>query len=132
MAIIPGLTSDTIEIGIDIHHDGPGGNTDLGQYLRVAIDNTRHGRRTRLLFHGEPLALIIPDRLDGPDVLDASVRGAGLPEMREAALAKARELYGDEAGLRVERASKVWSYASGAPFGCTFTIRCTDFPAEEL
>jgi hypothetical protein len=64
----------------------------------------------------------------GPDYLDAAARGESFPEMRAAAMAKARALYGEDAELAVEDIRDVRTYGTG--FIATFVIHCTDFPRE--
>ena len=67
--------------------------------------------------------------------LVATVYGDDIPQMRTRAMERARELYGNEAELRVVRTSAVRTTISGmgrGKFTCDITVRCLDFPGEAL
>jgi hypothetical protein len=71
-------------------------------------------------------------RLDGPDVLDAFVFADDIPALKMAALDQARDLYGPDAQLAVERTGRI---SSGMPskgkFCAHVLVRCLNFPEED-
>lgn len=68
-------------------------------------------------------------RCTGPDFLDADVYGGTVPELRAAALAEGRALYGEDACLAVERVSKVLTTLNSrrGRFTATVLVRCINF-----
>jgi len=72
-------------------------------------------------------------RPGGPDVLEATVYGDGIPALERAALEQARELYGESAELKVERVGTIqtWSTGKGAFTAC-IRVRCLNFPGLSL
>lgn len=118
------LTRDDIHLADDWADDRL-----MAAFLSAVHRAARDRRPTRVTGDSQVLAVIVPGR-DGPDLLEATGRGETLPEMRAAAMAKARALYGQDAELRVESAGRIRTYGTG--FICMFTIRCLNFPREAL
>lgn len=71
-------------------------------------------------------------RLGGPDVLFAVVHGNSIPELKMAALDKARDLYGPDAQLQIERVENVaTSVAAEGSFRAYVYVRCLNLPEED-
>jgi hypothetical protein len=72
-------------------------------------------------------------RTGGPDVLDAFVYGEDLLRLKMAALDRARELYGPDAQLQIERVGTIrTSSVLGRPPFCTnVRVRCLNLPEED-
>lgn len=68
-------------------------------------------------------------RSSGPDFLEASVHGDGLPQMEAAALALALCLYGPEAKLEVVETGTVRTHhrAVGERFAASVLVRCLNY-----
>lgn len=66
---------------------------------------------------------------EGGDLYAAKVYGDSVPEIRKAALATARELYGEKACLYVEHVGTVHDSAPGRrePFYAVVTVRCQNY-----
>lgn len=68
-------------------------------------------------------------RLDGPDVLSASVYGNDIDGLKLAALDQARKLYGPDAPLQIEDIGNLYnSSSSRGAFHATITVRCLKLP----
>jgi hypothetical protein len=77
-------------------------------------------------------------RTSGPDFVDVSGKSEALGSIRETlteirmqAIDRARKLYGPDARLEVIRTSTVTAL-SGGRYTALVTVRCLDFPAEDL
>lgn len=68
-------------------------------------------------------------RLDGPDMLSASVYGDNIDALKLAALDEARKLYGPDVPLQIE---EVWGFrtstSSRGAFHAYVTVRCLQIP----
>jgi hypothetical protein len=78
---------------------------------------------------------------DGPDLMIATVKAGSLPSLRNAAMADARALYGEDAELRIERSGPVYSCRSAGQYGslkgigelrfrAEVAVRCLNYPSE--
>lgn len=71
-------------------------------------------------------------RLDGPAVLRAHVHGDSIPALKMAALDQARELYGPDAKLRIERVDSINTSSSDKGKFWTYVhVRCLNLPEED-
>jgi hypothetical protein len=76
-------------------------------------------------------------RISGPDVLSAFVYGDDIPALKMAALDKARELYGPDAHLRIERVGQISAMTirhmieTRGKFAATILVRCLNLPDED-
>jgi hypothetical protein len=71
-------------------------------------------------------------QLSGPDVLVAFVYGDDIPALKMAALDQARDLYGPDAALQIERVDCIQTTASSKGRFCTRVhVRCLNLPAED-
>jgi antitoxin (DNA-binding transcriptional repressor) of toxin-antitoxin stability system len=127
-----------LEIGRD-----PAGDTDFGDYVMQALRAAEGGQRIRVTRHGQVIARIEPPAPlpDDSDLLIATVKAGSLPGLRKAAMADARELYGEQAELRIEHSGPVYSYRSAGHYGslegigelrfrAEVVIRCLNYPSE--
>jgi hypothetical protein len=71
-------------------------------------------------------------RLYGPDLLIADVFGDSVPALKTAALDQARELYGEDAELAVERVGtiKTSAFPGRGKFETWVRVRCLNFPGK--
>jgi hypothetical protein len=103
--------------------------------LRNLADSWRQARRSAWFADGLHVVLdaIEARRAEGGDVLAASVYGNSIPELREAALARARGLYGPRADLAVESIGTIGtSFSIRGQFHAQVDVRCVNFAAVAL
>jgi hypothetical protein len=73
-------------------------------------------------------------RQGGPDTFRAKAHGNSIPQIKLAALDKARELYGADAALRIEGLEEIstsWGDSEDGKFWTWVTIRCLNLPEED-
>ena len=71
-------------------------------------------------------------RLSGPDVLVAFVYGDDIAALKMAGLDHARDLYGPDAALQIERVDHIHTTASSkGKYSTNVHVRCLNLPDED-
>jgi hypothetical protein len=108
---------------------------DVSNPLLDAVRAAQSGRVIRITDPdegGDIMARIVPAYpKDGPDRMAADVRGDSYEDLIEAARAEARNFYGPDAPLGIERVGIIRNTSGsgrGGHYWTTVTVRCTRMP----